>query len=272
MNKITYCVMSLIAITCFHKPAHAQTHPVAENPLVFHDEDTPETARTTQPPAPADNSVPSTNDAPEPGNSDEPNSQIEANRHVHEGFYLRLAIGIAYLSAGRSDGESGTISASGLSTEFGIGLTVTNGLAFGIGIGQVAGSNGTYESGGNSRRFDGRASLMSLKAFGDWYVYPQSGFHIKAAIGYAWLDHKSLNLRGSDEWSTDAPSCDGIGGSVGVGWETWVSKNWSLGLLFNFDIASLNGPLQFTRSEERSSDSESITAIAPALLFSATYN
>jgi hypothetical protein len=78
----------------------------------------------------------------------------------------------------------------------------------------------------------GQAVLSSIGPFADWYFDPTKGLHAQVAVGFAVIQAKAGT---PDSNGNQVPLTDlsGNGASVmgGVGYDWWVSSQWSLGLL-----------------------------------------
>ena len=73
-------------------------------------------------------------------------------------------------------------------------------------------------------------SLNSLLIgpFADWFPDPHGGFHLGGTVGLA-----RLSLSDKDD-DTTAQSPVGFGGAFVIGYDWWVSKEWSLGITGRF--------------------------------------
>jgi hypothetical protein len=98
---------------------------------------------------------------------------------------------------------------------------------------------------------------------GDYYLNPEQGFHLQAALGLSSL----RSGRGELSRATVASqhNASGLGAMIGVGNEWWVGKEWSIGVLGRLTYGALqaedDGGAEWTHS-----------ILVPALLFSATYH
>ncbi|MGC4092879.1 MAG: hypothetical protein QM756_34340 [Polyangiaceae bacterium] len=196
--------------------------------------------------------------------------------HRHDGFYLRLGLGGGFF-AGRiaytwvENGErtsSITSHGGGVAFEFAMGGTVAPGLVIGGGIysssAQHANWNipsslsdklatGTIEG--------GQGSIGLLGVIVDYYPNPQQGFHVQGGLGIGTLTFEADKLFPLAKWAGG-----GGGAMVGVGYEFWVSSQWSIG-----GIARVLG-VSGTVRPENTSQNFSSKFYAPALLLVATHH
>jgi len=181
--------------------------------------------------------------------------------HDHDGFYMRLCIGAAYLRASDSyGGQSETFSGSGLSMDFAFGGVVASNLSI---FGEIAISSAidpTYESGGTSMTLTN--TNLNLVGFGPgvaYYLQPLN-LYLSGSVLFSRVtaDDSSSNSNNSTLDLTDT----GFGMNFMAGKEWWVSANWGIG------VATM---LQFASMKMRDYDAR-MTATGISLLFSATYN
>jgi hypothetical protein len=151
----------------------------------------------------------------------------------HDGFYLRLALGIGYLE-GRHSYRccGGTLlvhrmwGVSQLGT-FAVGGTLGRGLVLGGGLwGATLPSvtvSGTQENGDANPTFydfqedQGVLSTSIVALFLSWYPDPREGWHVSGATGLA--------LVNGERWTRA-----GVGLVLEGGYDAWVGKQWSLGV------------------------------------------
>lgn len=237
----------------------------------------PDSVERTPPPPPAPSYV---QDPP----ADVP-SVARRNVHTHDGFYLRLGIGIGYLwnsTKVTANGYPGDIdfgiTGIGGATEIAAGGTVAPGMVVGGGIYTLS----VPSAQGKNYKFDGEkdedtksewdtVSVFLVGPFLDYYLDPREGMHFQAAIGVAnvQLSESSLETT-TGRMDSDEESGTGFGLMLGVGLETWAGEQWSVGGLFRLQYtnATIGAELPTTRIE---GDWETQT-ITPSLLFTATYH
>ncbi|MCL2824314.1 MAG: hypothetical protein FWD57_10005 [Polyangiaceae bacterium] len=147
--------------------------------------------------------------------------------HRHDGFYFRFALGPnrASTKVKYNNGTEFGISSYGLSSEILIGGTPIDGFVLG---GRLVGGTGFAPSASDGYSGGGVPSSVvtsMLQVFTDIYPIPDDGWHVMAAVGLAGM---GFNLD-SHNVST-AVGMNGLGLSVGGGYEPWIGEQWSLGL------------------------------------------
>jgi len=187
--------------------------------------------------------------------------------HFHDGFYLQIALGPGYLGASASEaGEDLSVEGGAITGSLWIGGSVTPGFVLGGGtLGAVAvNPKVTYTNANDpsSNLTTTSEATLQLQMFGlvsDFYPNPRSGLHLQAMLGYAVL---SSRRNGQSTTSNSDPS--GLGLMGGVGYDGWVSDDWSIGVVVRVAYAA-------TRYDDAGS-SLSLPTIAPGLLATFTYN
>jgi hypothetical protein len=136
---------------------------------------------------------------------------------THDGLHVGVSAGVGYYDVSNDDQEfsGGTIAAQLL-----IGGTAASGFALGGGfIVDHAPSPSTTTDGVSSQ------TLVAMGLYGDYYLDPRdNGVHVQGFLGWGGLDTSfGGDARGSDP--------TGLVSHVGIGYEWWVSDQWSFGLL-----------------------------------------
>jgi hypothetical protein len=193
--------------------------------------------------------------------------------HGHDGLYLRLAAGYGYLKASESyGGETDPYSEAGPTLNAAIGYAmVGNLILYGeFGMTRVTNASGTRNGmvinslGPPSYRQD-----LTLFGFGPGIsYYLPLNLYVSGTLTLAklWFVDDYANFPPPDtDW--------GIGGSLAVGKEWWISRNWGIGIAARVDYASMKHHLRIRTSDK------SYTTFDPwmhvtrfSLLLSATYN
>lgn len=209
-----------------------------------------------------------------------------ANAHVHNGFYLRFGLGVASVS-GSIDTPATSTSAAGKTTTTGetahakisgasgafdlaIGGTVYRGLAIAFNASgrSVGGDANVKFDKGQVQRDDFRKNLSvsNIGVMADWYTDPRKGLHVQGGIGFAQVQHEAAAALGGG--AGKMASYTGLGLHLGVGYDAFVSEEWSIGGLLRLDTASVSsdGDNAYTPQNTK------ISVFAPALLFTGTYN
>ncbi|MBX3128889.1 MAG: hypothetical protein KF718_19390 [Polyangiaceae bacterium] len=203
-----------------------------------------------------------------------------SGRRHHGGFYLRLAGGVGYGSdsvesdasafddvvTGQPTAFSGTASGFAAATEIAIGFTPVRGLVIGAGVytatliessaSGVATATGKYEF--------NVSQLALFMPMVDFYLDPQSGLHFQGGVGLGTFVMGQAYPTGP---GPDARAHTGIGPGfmLGVGYEWFVSDEWSMGLAARVLYAATSG-----------SDPESVDwthrSFAPTMMVTVTYH
>ena len=153
----------------------------------------------------------------------------DTSGHRHDGFYLRMGIGIAY---GNVVSESQTsvdfevtYSGAGPAYELLIGGTLGSGFVLGGGLlGQdisepdVEISSGSVSA--STTAEDEALGVILLGPFVDWFIDETGGAHFGAMLGVGGI--------GLSDDSSDTSS--GWGASVWGGYDFFISAQWSLGV------------------------------------------
>ncbi len=220
------------------------------------------------PPAPPPTGKPqAANDAlpvaPKPGTlgSDLPPLPPQRGVHYHDGFYLRMALGLGVSGVSvSSDAVSVpdfSFSGGGAAADLWIGATPIPGLALGGALTGLSVSSTTRRISGDGEAGDVMASMGLLGFFVDGFPEPARGLHVGGELGLA---------SGVAEVKDSGKKFQGGGVGLGawLGYDMWVSSQWSLGGLVRF-TGSLTG--------ENSDDVNYQTSIGGASLsFTALYH
>jgi len=201
---------------------------------------------------------------------------METGAREHDGFYLRMGIGIGRLSASFDSERSaelqgaveGTFARGSLPIELAFGGTPAPGLVIGgtvnvAGTGDVTTNDLTVNGARVTDMKYAQASLWFVGPFVDYYIDAHLGWHVQGALGIA-----GLNLTEGRRGQTEVRSrteAGGLGFALGGGWEGWVGKQWSMGVLLRLMYASV----------ETDQDNErwGYRALAfPEFLYSVTYH
>ena len=148
---------------------------------------------------------------------------IPRKYHVHDGFYLRVDLGVGALGTDYDFGAASADSHGGtLALDLMIGGTPSRGLALGGALLTEAGVSHSVEQRGRSRG-DSTVALTLLGPFVDGFFDHKGGFHMGGMLGVAALDVEDLD--GDDE----AETLTGFGGAAWAGYDAWVADEWSIG-------------------------------------------
>lgn len=143
---------------------------------------------------------------------------------MHDGFYLRMAIGTGTGTVVLQDAPNGLSDA--METvgwlDLMAGGTPARGMV--VGGGFWAGGFQTEEWRGENKH-QGTVTIFGIGPFVDYYPDPQEGFHFGSMVGLGGL---AIDARPfSDEQERTA-----TGGAIGawMGYDFWMAREWSLGL------------------------------------------
>ncbi len=153
----------------------------------------------------------------------------------HDGFYLRLALGGGYTSMSASyQGSDGTISGGAMALGVAIGGAVSRNLIIYGEFSLSTIGSPEMESGGESTTRDDLD--VSVAGFGPgmaYYVEPLNLYFSGTLL------FERLSMKYDDDSDSEANSDMGVGGTLAVGKEWWVSDNWGLGLAGQVHMGSV---------------------------------
>jgi Autotransporter beta-domain len=181
-----------------------------------------------------------------------------AGDRTHDGFQFRGTVGFGYISDAESSNE--TLQGGAGVLEVYLGGMPTPGLAIG---GFLSGASAIGPSvrvnGFRASSSDTSLTLATIGPYIDYYPSPRKGFHILGTLGFARL---TLSFDDGTISADDSGTGFTLGGGVGYDW--WVSRDWTIGILGRFTFASTS------RTFDGLSVSES--TFLPAVLFSVSFN
>jgi hypothetical protein len=176
-------------------------------------------------------------------------SRAEAAPRTHDGVYLRVAVGPGF-TLGHLDiaaGAGGDSTGVNVSTQLAVGWTVRRGLVLGLGTFPMVTPSPSYDG------VDaGGQHVSATGPFIDYYLDPHGGLHAQAGVLFTagYLDGGERGSQVGVGW----------GATAGVGYDVFVSDQWSVG-----GIARLTAYRLFGVADE-------IRMVAPAALFTVTYH
>lgn len=199
----------------------------------------------------------------------------------HDGFYLRLELGVGGVFGSRTELDrvfdeevrlESSVSGVAQVGALMLGGTVAPGFVLGGGSWSVNAPATSYDGDvyNNNRTGSvvevqqvnvGLTSLSIVGPFVAWYPDPVGGLHGEVAVGLALAtiggdyDARGENFASGYEGA-------GWGTVIGVGYDFWVGEQWNLGLIGRVRYANVG----------MSSDTNTVSAWAPTLGFTATYH
>lgn len=179
-------------------------------------------------------------------------ARADSQPRTHDGGHIQITGGFGYYSTGGDSPQA--FSGTTVPTSFFFGGTIGK-LAVGGGLLLDYAPSPTYEF-NDVEQPDVISSqfILGLGPYADYYFNPRDGgWHVQAFLGWGGLETSfNGNVGGSDP--------TGLVTHVGVGYDWWVSDEWSAGMLGRILYApvSLNGV--------------SYTTVEPAVLASLTWH
>jgi hypothetical protein len=152
----------------------------------------------------------------------------------HDGFYLRLSLGVGYFSTGlESQGLSFAISGASAGFDAMIGGTPAPGFVVGGAYFFERAPSPSASSGSNSGTLQYDLNFGTLGVFVDGFPDPHGGFHLGGTFGF------SFATLSSSDGGADAKST-GYGGGAFLGYDGWVAEQWAVGCFTRVIAASLS--------------------------------
>jgi hypothetical protein len=193
-----------------------------------------------------------------------PEEREKAGAHTHDGFYFRLGLGGAYFGGSVDTAQKTSVTGGHIAIDLAFGGTPVPGLVIGGGI-YGSGGGASWESGGTTTKIDS-STLSTLGPFIDWYPNPKDGWHLTGMIGFSRFLFSQNNV-------VDVTSTVGGAVMVGGGYEFWIGREWSLGILGRLQYAQAQmNDLTFNGVALTTGSSVKVSAIVPALLLGLTYH
>jgi len=184
----------------------------------------------------------------------EPAAPVDRKFRQHEGFYVRLDVGLGTLLSAKVDVPGDELSSSGLTLNYDLLIGGSPAPGFTIGGGVLGGlqlsGDWEFESG-----VTGSGDLVTLLIgpFADGFPDSKGGWHFG---GLAGLARTAFDAPGDDS-DEDA---FGFGGAFWGGHDIWVAPEWSVGGLLRLDAL------------RTSKDDVTTTAVGLTLMFTVLYN
>jgi hypothetical protein len=189
--------------------------------------------------------------------------------YLHDGFYLRFALGGGGFTAKGGLEPASTygdykISGGGVGMDLAIGGSPVPGLTIGGEYLFQQAVKPTVEAGNVSVTSPNNLNFGLIGPFIDWYPDPEGGFHFGGTLGLAFLGVS--NQDGSTSTNSDGSTntITGGGGALGVGYDFWVGRQLSLGILGKFFGGSMS-------KDHGAGITEKYTVSGGSLMFSILY-
>jgi hypothetical protein len=146
--------------------------------------------------------------------------------HLHDDFYLRLALGLGFSGALVSSNSKSlgdySFAGGGGAADVWVGGTPTPGLALGAALSVLGLNSAARRVDGNKISGDVSGTTGLIGFFVDGFPDPERGFHFGGAIGVA---SGSAEIKGASKKFEGG----GLGLEGFIGYDLWVSQQWSLG-------------------------------------------
>lgn len=186
-----------------------------------------------------------------------PEPAVERSYHVHDGFYLRMSIGLGGMDVHYDPEPSdGSAAGGGLAFDLLIGGSPSRGMAIGAAIIDDIGRSLTLEADGREVG-DIHATSVLVGPFIDGFPNPKGGWHLGGMVGFATQQFDAPR-------ANDVQSTTGVGGAAWGGYDAWVGDEWSVGGLGRIAAA-------VTRGEDAGVDIKA-SNLSFMLAFSALYH
>ncbi|GEJ56826.1 outer membrane beta-barrel protein [Anaeromyxobacter diazotrophicus] len=176
--------------------------------------------------------------------------------HRHDGFYLRLDLGLGYMHQ-KEPQTGGDLEISGAAGEFGVAVggalqdnLILAGHLFGMSISDPKVSVGGVQQASSLSS----STLVGIGPQLTYYFMP-ANVYVSGTLALTRLSTRNSGVDGNSEW--------GGGLQLAVGKEWWVSDDWGLGV-----AAQLFG----SSNKDQGTNAPTISTWGAAVAFSATYN
>ena len=179
--------------------------------------------------------------------------------HTHDGFFMRVHLGIAATSfTSTIQGSKLSYSGGGSSMGIAIGGSISRHLILYATVFGTNTANPNYQLNGASMSTFVRDINVAAVGPGLAYYFEQTNIYLSGAFGLAGYEIHDVNDGSRIDWSSSGAALD-----LMVGKEWWVSRDWGLGIAAELFTASLKDAL---------TPGATWSAGAASILFSATYN
>jgi hypothetical protein len=176
-----------------------------------------------------------------------PPAQARRGYHIHDGFYLRMGLGLGggrvSISTDQDTSKNYQLGGAGVAYNLWLGGTPWNGLAMGglVSVQQMSDGDVRAEGGSTDEGMEGRLALIGM--FIDAFPDPQRGLHFGGSLALAGINTQADNKALEDQ-NVDNYDAGGLGGAAWVGYMGFVGPEWSLGGMLQLSYG-------FTRKEQQ---------------------
>lgn len=206
---------------------------------------------------------------------EKPAKKPRKGKKLHDGFYLRMGVGVGILLGSAKASDPPSEEATGpvydevdsvgvaIPLELAVGGTPAPGFAIGFGSYPVHVPAASYSAGRGDYAVEERAGYGAMTMYGpffDYYIDPKRGLHIELAPSVVtFLSGKSGVIAPESQLGM------GWGVLAGVGMESWISDQWGIGVL---------GRVQYVSVKlKHGSDSDyDFIALVPGVLLTFTFH
>ncbi len=153
-------------------------------------------------------------------------ARAESQPRTHDGFHFQLTGGLGRYSVSGAAPANQDFSGVTIPTSLLLGGTLFGHMAFGAGMYFDYASSPTYELNGVEMSSNiSSQTILGIGLYADYYLEPQkNGVHVQVFGGWGGLETSFAgNMGGSDP--------TGLVAAVGVGYEWWLTDEWSGGVM-----------------------------------------
>lgn len=179
---------------------------------------------------------------------DTSSGETSPGARLHDGFYLRLALGANY---GRSFVQTNRVSrpdlrivGMGSALDFWAGTTLPAGVVVGLSLSLSSVSSDAAEV-GESKSASGSSYAFQLGGFLDTYPNPREGYHFGGSVALTGVRADA----DADGQALDPYAGGGLGVAVFAGYDAWIGSELSLG-----GLVRLGGAVTRDTSDDRGVD------------------
>jgi hypothetical protein len=189
-----------------------------------------------------------------------PAPAVGRSYHMHDGFYLRVNVGLGTLGTRYDDGTAANIDLDGsglsMAADVLVGGTPSRALALGGALLTTGAFSAGFDRDGDPTG-DRNMSFVLIGPFVDGFFDARGGWHIGGTLGLA---NVHIQTRPDEPFGNTR----GLGGAAWIGHDFWVADEWSLGVLFR-----LAGALTQSRADDGNT---SASTLGGTLMFTALYH